>query len=183
MGDDMGLTRSKNMIGRHKLEHHCRERLSNEAPRGFAVLRPIHVTLINISGDTCFEVSAPSFPWEPDRGTPRTLVLSRHVYIEAEDFCEGDPTDGFRRLAVGRTVGLKYAGVMTCTGMTKDPSGNIVLEAEYSHDRACKPKANLHWLSARPGEKLPKTEVRLYEDLFLVDEPRKDSFLDEINPT
>jgi len=165
-------------------EHHCRERLGKEAPRGFAVLRPIRVTLMNVSEETFFELSAPAFPWEPERGTARTLVLSRYIYIEAEDFKKGDPPEGFRRLAVGHTVGLKYAGLLTCTGMTTDSSGAITLEAEYSHTRSHKPRANLHWLSARPGSEPSRAEVRLYEDLFLADEPgkRSTSFLNDLNP-
>lgn len=100
---------------------------------------------------------------------------------------------------------MKYAGLITCTKVSKDASGGITLEAEYCHDRAFKPLTNLHWLSGVPGDGPLAAEVRIYEDLFTVEEPGKEkkskkvkkeerknknskkekvlkSFLDDINP-
>ena len=59
---------------------------------------------------------------------PHELPLqyfSRHLYIEADDFCEEAPK-GYFRMFPGNEVRLKSAYVVRCTGCVKDESGSVV---------------------------------------------------------
>merc|ERR1712232_825237 len=150
--------------------------------------------LVNVPNGTCYTVHAPSFPLEPEKGTTRCMSLSNIIYIDAADFREVDDCSDFRGLCMGRTIGLKYAGLITCTGVAKDVSGELVLEAKYCHDRTLRPASNIHWLSSGLGSEPLVAEVRVYEELFSKDEPGKrsketskstskeDLFLDDVNP-
>lgn len=181
--DEVGVTRSENVVRPELLEHHARLYHDAHAPRAFAVLRPLQVTLTNVPADFCEEETAPCFPKDASRGA-RTFHLSRTLFIEESDFREDDHKSFFG-LAPGKTVGLRYAGLVTCTGFSKDASGRVVgVEATYSADRTSKPKGNLHFVSSRPGEAPVRAEVRLYEDLFLDDFPgaATGDFLADLNP-
>jgi glutaminyl-tRNA synthetase len=70
---DVGITRNDNLVGMHRLEHHCREHLDAVAKRVFAVLRPLRVTLVNVPEDYCVKIDAPDFP-----RCVGTLALVRH---------------------------------------------------------------------------------------------------------
>src|SRR5205823_9363575 len=85
-------------------------------------------------------------------------------------------------------VRLRYAYIITGTGVVKDGAGNIdALHATY--DRATRgghspdgrrPKATLHWVSA---EHAIDCEVRLYDRLFKSENPEESGdFLDDLNP-
>ena len=71
---------------------------------------------------------------------------------------------------------LRCAYFVTCTGVTKDPTGEIT-ELRCTYDPATrggdapdgrKVKATLHWVSARHAV---DAEVRLYDRLFHAEEP------------
>merc|ERR1712110_760266 len=101
--------------------------------------------------------------------------LSNTIYIDAADFREVEGCADFRGLTLGGTIGLKYAGLITCKGVMEDASGELVLEAEYCHERTLKPASNIHWLSSAPGAESLVAEVRVYDELFSKDEPGKRS--------
>jgi glutaminyl-tRNA synthetase len=97
------------------------------------------------------------------------------LYIERDDFAE-DPPKGFFRLSPGREVRLRYAYLVTCTDLVKDPSGTIT-EVRCTYDPATrggdapdgrKVKGTIHWVSA---EHALKAEVRLYDRLFTQPDP------------
>ena len=74
---------------------------------------------------------------------PQTLALgsrrvpfSREVYIEREDFMEV-PSKGFRRLAPGREIRLRYAYVIKCERVVKDAGGGVT-ELHCSYDPSTK---------------------------------------------
>ena len=80
------------------------------------------------------------------------------------------------RLSPGVEVRLRYACIVKCTGVTKDPTTGEVTEVRCTYDPASrggdsggrKVKGTIHWVSA--SHSIP-AEVRLYEPLFLAPKP------------
>jgi len=70
------------------------------------------VTIENYPAGRIEEFDAPNHPADPAFGT-RVVRFSREVYIEQDDLHEAPP-HGFRRLAPGREVRLRYAYLVTC---------------------------------------------------------------------
>jgi glutaminyl-tRNA synthetase len=181
--DDIGVTRTENVIHPHKLEFHVRTFYDSHAARAFAVLEPLRVEITNLGEGECFTVEAPVMPKDDSKGT-RTMHLSKFMYVERSDFREEDDKSFFG-LAPHKTVGLRYAGLLTCTGVHKNARGDVTgLSATYRHERDSKPKGNLHWVSSAPGSEPARAEVRLYEDLFTTNFPGEatGNFLDDLNP-
>ncbi len=168
------------------LEHCIREDLNKSAPRLMAVLEPLRVVIENYPEDQVEEMDAVNNPEDPSMGT-RAVPFSRVLYIEREDFRE-DPPRKFFRLAPGREVRLRYAYFITCKEVVKDGAGEIV-ELRCSYDPETrggdapdgrKVKSTLHWVSA---DHALEAEVRLYENLFLEQNPDADSnFAAHLNP-
>ncbi len=72
-------------------------------------------------------------PEDPSAGT-RTVPFSRELYIEQDDFRE-DPPKQYFRLSPGREVRLRYGYFITCTGVVKDASGQVI-ELRCTYDPA-----------------------------------------------
>ena len=117
------------------------------------------------------------------------IAFTRELFIEREDFMEEAPKKYFR-LTPGQEVRLKSAYIIHCTGFKKDENGNIVeIYAEYDPqtksgmpDSNRKVKGTLHWVSVEHS--IP-AEVRLYDRLFMVENPNEGKdvdFRDFINP-
>ena len=85
------------------------------------------------------------------------------------------------RFAPGRIVSLKYADVVRCDEVVCDEKGEVrevrctVLSEEEAKDAMANKKRKLgsmHWLAgAKPGEEPARAEVRLYNHLFLEEDP------------
>ena len=172
--DRIGVAKRENVVDVALLEHAVREDLNKRAPRVMGVLKPLRVVLENYpEGQTeTFEVAVN--PEDPSAGT-RSVPFSRVLYIEHEDFAEVPPKKFFR-LSPGREVRLRGAYFITCTGVEKSPSGEIV-ELRCSYDPATrggdardgrKVKATLHWVSEAHAL---DAEVRLYDRLFTTEMP------------
>jgi glutaminyl-tRNA synthetase len=185
----IGVAKRENVIDVAQLEDSVREDLNRRAPRVMAVLRPLKVVLTNYPEDGFEEVDVVNNPEDESAGT-RKVPFSRVLYIERDDFME-DPPKKFFRLAPGREVRLRAAYFITCTGVVKDASGEIV-ELRCTYDPAThggsapdgrRVKATLHWVSA--AHAVP-VEVRLYDRLFSVEDPDRvregKTFLDHLNP-
>lgn len=185
-----------NMIGYTKyealndfalLEAAVREDLNARATRVSAVLNPVKLTITNYPEGQVEEMEAIDNPEDPQSKT-HTIEFSRELWIEREDFMEDAPKN-FYRLSVGREVRLKNAYIIKCTGIKKDAEGNVEeIFCEYDAntksgmpDANRKVKATLHWLSR--NHCLP-AEVRLYDRLFMVENPSADErdFRDLLNP-
>jgi glutaminyl-tRNA synthetase len=170
----IGVAKKENVIDVGLLEHCVREDLNRRAPRAMAVLRPLRVVLTNYPDELVEEMDVVNNPEDPSAGT-RKVPFSRVLYIERDDFME-DPPKKFFRLAPGREVRLRNAYLVTCTGVTKDASGEVV-ELQCTYDPSTrggdapdgrKVKATLHWVSAAHAV---DAEVRLYDRLFRVEDP------------
>jgi glutaminyl-tRNA synthetase len=182
----IGVAKRDGVVDIAMLEHCVRDVLNAKAPRRFAVLRPLKVTVENYPEGKVEELDAVNNPEDPGAGT-RKVRFSRELWIEREDFME-DPPKKFFRLAPGREVRLRYAYFLTCREAVKDAAGEVV-ELRCTYDPATRggdapdgrrPKATLHWLSAT--EAVP-AEVRLYGHLFEREDPgRNGDLLADLNP-
>ncbi|HEY2989653.1 MAG TPA: glutamine--tRNA ligase/YqeY domain fusion protein [Candidatus Binatia bacterium] len=171
----IGVAKRNSMVDIAMLEHAVREELNRRAPRVMAVLRPIRVVLTNYPENQTEELEAVNNPEDPGMGT-RNVPFSRVLYIEQDDFRE-EPPKGFFRLSPGREVRLRYAYIIKCVDVVKDPNTGAVTEVRCTYDPETKSgsaqsgrkvKATLHWVSALHAI---EAEVRLYDHLFTVENP------------
>jgi len=171
----IGVTKKENWVEMELLETCVREDLDTSAPRAMAVLEPLRVVIDNYPEHRPELIEAPNHPRRPELGV-REVPFSRVLYIEREDFRE-TPPPGYRRLAPGREVRLRYAYFVRCERVVKDPLSGEVLELRCRYDPATrggsapdgrKVKGTLHWVSAAHAL---EAEVRLYDRLFKVANP------------
>lgn len=185
--DRIGVAKRDNIIDVGVLEYSVREHLNKIAPRVFAVLNPIKLTLINYPEGKNEPLIIENNPEDPNSGE-RIINFGRNLFIEREDFME-NPTKNFFRLGPGREVRLKGGYIIKCEDFVKDAEGNII-EILCSYDpqtksgegESRKVKGTLHWVNA---DEAVDAEVRLYDRLFLNEEPdgHKDKdFKEFMNP-
>jgi len=188
---EVGFARHHSTVQIEQLENAVRDDLNRHSPRAMAVLNPVKLVIENYPEGKEESLHAVNNPEDESAGV-RSVPFSRELYIERDDFMENPPRKFFR-LAPGREVRLRYAYFVTCTAVVKDPeSGEIVeLRCRYDPDTkggnapdGRKVKATLHWVSAKHAT---PAEVRLYDRLFAVPEPRtrasnNDDFLADLNP-
>jgi glutaminyl-tRNA synthetase len=185
--EGVGIAKRDNVIERARLEFEIREHLNQVAPRVMAVLRPLKLVIENYPAGQSEALRAVNNPEDESAGT-RELPFGRELWIERDDFAEVPPK-GFHRLSPGTEVRLRYAYLVTCTGVERD-AGGAVHTVRCRYDPATrggdapdgrKVRGTLHWVSA--AHALP-AEVRLYDTLFTSAEPgaEGDDFLAELNP-
>jgi len=171
--DHIGVAKREATVEMQLLEHFVREDLNKRSPRVMAVLRPLKIILDNYLEGQSEELEAINNPEDPAAGT-RKVPFSRVLYIEQDDFRE-DPPKQFFRLAPGREVRLRYAYIIKCVGVTKDPQTGEITELHCTYDPTTmsgasqeqrKVKATIHWVSAAHAV---KAEVRLYNPLLVTD--------------
>ncbi len=181
--DRVGVTKFNSLTDVALLEHCVREVLNRTAPRRMAVLRPLKLILDNVPPGESREVEAVNNPEDPEAGN-RRVPFGREIWIEADDF-EEHPPKKFFRLSPGRSVRLRAAGFVTCTGVEHDPDSGAVRAVHGTWTAPTEPvkvKATIHWVDAATGV---EAEVRLYDRLFRVPEPEGDEhvdYLDLLNP-
>jgi glutaminyl-tRNA synthetase len=183
----VGVAKTDGMVDVALLEHAVREDLNRRAPRAMAVLRPVRLVLENYAEDRVEEMTAVNNPEDPTMGT-RPVPFSRVLYIERDDFRE-DPPKKYFRLSPGAEVRLRYAYLVRCTGVVKDPATGEVVEVRASYDPASrggdapdgrKVRGTIHWVSAAHAV---EAEVRLYDHLFTTPDPgAADDFKASLNP-
>jgi glutaminyl-tRNA synthetase len=171
----IGVAKRNSIVDIAMLEHCLREDLNRRAPRVMGVLRPIKVVIENYPAGQFEELEAINNPEDPSQGT-RRVPFSQVIYIEQEDFRE-DPPKGFFRLSPGREVRLRYAYIIKCREVVKDPETGEINELRCTYDPETKSgssqssrkvKATIHWVSAAHAV---EAEVRLYDHLFSKEDP------------
>ncbi len=157
------------------LESAVREDLNARAIRVSAVINPVKLIITNYPEGQVEELEAINNPEDPEAGS-HTIVFCRELWMEREDFMEDAPKKYFR-MTPGQEVRLKNAYIVKCTGCKKDENGEITeVYCEYDpNTRSGMPDANrkvkgtLHWVSCAHCQ---KAEVRLYDRLWKVENPR-----------
>ena len=190
----IGVSKADGWIDMSTLEGSLRDDLDPKAPRATAVLRPLKLIIDNFPEGESVECSSPVHPHFPERGL-RTFPITRHLWIEQEDFMEV-PSKGYFRFfpplgeAPGSRVRLRHGYVVECTGYDKDADGKVsAVHVKYFEDsksgtegsNAYKVKGNIHWVSAATAL---AAQVRLYDRLF--SDPQPDAggkdFIAALNP-
>jgi glutaminyl-tRNA synthetase len=186
----IGVAKRNSTVDIAMLEHCLREDLNKRAPRAMAVLRPIKVVLENYPEGQVEELDAVNNPEDPAMGT-RKVPFSKVLYIEQDDFRE-EPPKGFFRLSPGKEVRLRYAYIIKCVAVEKDPVSGTVQELRCTYDPETKSgssqsgrkvKATIHWVSAAHAI---EAEVHLYDHLFSKEDPDEveegSDWLTNLNP-
>ena len=186
--DSIGYTKYDGMIDVSLLEFAVREDLNKKAVRVSGVIDPVKLILTNYPEGQTEEMEAINNPEDESMGS-RRVKFSRELWIERDDFMEDAPRKYFR-LTPGNEVRLKNAYIVKCTGCKKDENGNVTeVYAEYDpQTRSGMPEANrkvkgtIHWVSAPHAI---DAEVRLYDRLFIVEDPageKEKDFRELLNP-
>jgi len=181
----LGVSKTTGIVELSYLEHFVREDLNKRAQRVMAVLRPLRVVIDNYPEGQVEHLEAVNNPEDASMGT-RQVPFSRELYIEQDDFRE-DPPKQYFRLSPGREVRLRYGYFITCTSVVKNDAGEVV-EVHCSYDPATrggnapdgrKVKSTIHWVSAAHAL---DAEVRLYENLFVRENPNEGELTANLNP-
>ncbi|MBP3670469.1 MAG: glutamine--tRNA ligase/YqeY domain fusion protein [Bacteroidaceae bacterium] len=173
--DKIGYTTYEAVNDFALLESVVREDLNARATRVSAVINPVKLIITNYPEGKVEVMESINNPEDPNAGT-HTIEFSRELWVERDDFMEDAPKKYFR-MTPGQEVRLMNAYIVKCTGCKKDADGNIVeVYAEYDPEtRSGMPGANrkvkgtLHWVSCNH---CIKAEVRLYDRLWKVENPR-----------
>ncbi|MRR37445.1 glutamine--tRNA ligase/YqeY domain fusion protein, partial [bacterium] len=131
----IGVAKNDSTVEVELLEFCVREDLNAKAARRMAVLDPLKIVIENYPEGTCEEFELLNHPDNPAMGS-RKVPFTKILYIERDDFME-EPASKFFRLAPGREVRLRGAYFITCSGVKKDSSSNI-LELTCTYDPATK---------------------------------------------
>jgi len=177
--DKIGYTKMDALNDMALLESAIRDDLNQRALRVAAVLDPVKVVITNYPEGQTEQLVAVNNPENEADGT-HEVAFSRELWIERDDF-QQMAEKKFMRLAPGKEVRLKNAyiikcdeehpcdvdaeGKVTCIYCTYDPETRSGLPGA---DRKIKGKT-LHWVSCHDAV---KAEVRLYDRLWKVENPR-----------
>lgn len=175
--DRIGYTKYDGIIDIGLLEYSIREDLNKKATRVSAVLDPVKLIITNYPESQTETLEAQNNPEDEAAGS-HSILFSKELYIERDDFMEDAPKKYFR-LTPGNEVRLKNAYIVKCTGCKKDEKGNVVeVYAEYDPltksgmpDSNRKVKGTIHWVAV---DGCFDAEVRLYDRLFVVENPAED---------
>ena len=184
----VGVTKNDGAVEFERLETCVRADLESKTRRALAVLRPLKLVIENYPEDGAEEFEAPNHPADAALGT-RLMPFSRELYIERDDFMENPPRKFFR-FAPGREVRLRYACLVTCTGVDRDPRTGTVIGIRGRYDPRSrggrapdgrKVRGTVHWVCARQGV---RAGIRLYDRLFRDSTPGRsvERLAREINP-
>jgi glutaminyl-tRNA synthetase len=162
------------------LEHSIREDLNKHAKRVMAILHPLKVVITNYPEEKTEELETINNPEDESMGS-RKIPFAKEIYIEKDDFQE-NPHKKFHRLFPGNEVRLKSAYIIKCNEVIKNEKGETV-ELHCTYDPETKSgsgstrsvKGTIHWVSAKHAV---KAEVRLYDRLFVSEDPSSHEDLD-----
>lgn len=164
----IGVAKANSEIEVSYFEHFIRDYLNEHAERAMAVFEPIEVEIVNFPEGTeteDFEIN----PGDPAKGT-RKITISKHIYIDAEDFSLCPPPKYFRLKKDGY-VRLKNAYIIKCEDVILGEDGSIkkllcsyVPESRSGNDTSgIKVKGVIHWVNA---EDCADAEIRKYDYLL-----------------
>jgi glutaminyl-tRNA synthetase len=171
----IGETNNDSWVEMAQFDACVRDDLNKHSQRRMAVLKPLKLVIDNYPEGQVEEMDAVNNPEDESAGT-RKVPFSKVIYIEQDDFRETPPPKYFR-LYPGNEIRLRYAYFVKCTSVVKDPKTGAVTEVHCTYDPATrggdapdgrKVKSTIHWVSAQHAV---KGEVRLYEQLFTVENP------------
>lgn len=177
--DKIGYTKIDALNDMALLESVVRDDLNQRAIRVSAVLDPVKVVITNYPEGQNELLTAINNPENEADGTHQ-IEFGRELWIERDDFMEVAEKK-FMRLAPGKEVRLKNAYIIKCCEdhpCDKDADGRVTTiyctydpetrSGQPGADRKIKGKT-LHWVLCHNAV---KAEVRLYDRLWKVENPR-----------
>jgi glutaminyl-tRNA synthetase len=182
----IGVSKSESTVDVALLEDCLRNDLNKRASRVMAVVRPLKLVIENYPEGVVEQLESVNNPEDPSMGT-RNVPFSKVLYIEQDDFKENPPKKYFR-LSPGVEVRLRYAYIIKCIGVVKDPASGEITEVRCTYDpetksgspqSARKVKGTIHWVSAAHAL---DAEVREYDRLFMAENPGGDNWMELMNP-
>jgi glutaminyl-tRNA synthetase len=183
----IGETNNDSWVDMAQLDACIRDDLNKRCLRRMAVLHPLKLVIDNYPEDLVEEMVAINNPEDETAGT-RRVPFSKVLYIDQDDFREIPPPK-YYRLFPGNEVRLRYAYLVKCIGVSRDPVTGKVVEVHCTYDPATrggdtpdgrKVKSTIHWV---PMKQAIKAEVHLYEQLFTVENPDIEEDVNQIiNP-
>ena len=186
--DKIGYTKYEALNDVALLESAVRDDLKPRTPRVCAILDPVRLVITNYPEGQRETLLTENNPDNPGLGT-REMAFSRELYIERGDFMEQADKDFYRLSPGGREVRLKSAYIIRATACEKDAEGRVTtVFAEYDPESKSgseggnrKVKSTINWVDV---ESSIEAEVRLYDRLFLCENPLAESggFRDLLNP-
>ena len=171
--EKVGVSKAYSVVDYGLLEACVRDELNLNAPRTMAVLRPLKVIVDNYPEGQTETLEIERHPDHPEMGKT-AVTFGREIYIEQSDFMKEPPKKYFRMFP-GNEVRLKGAYFLTCTSFEEDENGEVTC-LHCTYDPATrggdspdgrKVKGTIHWA----GPDFAKAEVRLYSNLFTVEDP------------
>ncbi|MBR2102677.1 MAG: glutamine--tRNA ligase/YqeY domain fusion protein [Prevotella sp.] len=177
--DKIGYTTYDALNEMELLESVVRDDLNSRATRVSAVLNPVKVVITNYPEGKTELLTAINNPENEAEGT-HTVEFGRELWIERDDFMK-EAEKKFMRLAPGKEVRLKNAYIIKCDEehpYDEDADGNVTaIYCTYDPEsRSGLPGSNrkikgktLHWVGCHDAV---KAEVRLYDRLWKVENPR-----------
>ena len=187
----IGVAKSNSRVEISLLEHCIRDDLNYRAPRVMAVLRPLKLVILNYPEQQVEHLDASYWPRDVPKEGSRKIPFGRELYIEQDDFMEEPPAD-FYRLAPGREVRLRFAYIVKCVDVIKDPATGEIREIHCTYDpetrggaaaKGRRVQGTIHWVTVQHAW---PAEVRLYDRLFTVPNPDEveegHTFKEYLNP-
>ena len=164
----IGVCKANSEIEVTYFEHFIRDYLNRNAQRAMAVFEPIKVTITNFpdkAEEEDFEIN----PNDESAGT-RKISVSKHIYIDSEDFALVPPPKYFRLKKDGY-VRLKNAYIIRCDDVKLNEDGTVaelfcsyVPESRSGNDTSgIKVKGVIHWVNAETAK---DCEIRKYDYLL-----------------
>jgi glutaminyl-tRNA synthetase len=171
----VGETNNDSWVDMALFEAFIRDDLNKRSLRRMAILHPLKLVIDNYPEGQSEEMNAINNPEDKTAGTHK-VSFSKVLYIEQDDFRETPPPK-YYRLYPGNEVRLRYAYLIKCTGVTRDPKTGEVTEVHCTYDPATrggdapdgrKVKSTIQWVSAQHAI---QAEIRLYDRLFTAENP------------
>ena len=180
-----GLSRINSTVSSEMLENSLRENLKLVNKRVNAVLNPLKVVITNYPDNQIEYLDVPNNNENEALGS-RKVPFSKNVYIEKDDFVDGTPEKGWKRLALGLEVRLMHAYFVKCEEVIRNADGSIKeLHCTYDPEtrsgsgfNARKPNGNIHFVEASTA--IP-ARFNLFEPL-MVDSDSDRKLEDRLNP-
>jgi len=165
----LGVGKNEGTSSIEHLEYFVRKNLNQTAMRAMAVLNPIKLIIDNYDDDSYELLDAKNNPENKNAGE-RKIFFGKELFIEKDDFME-NPSKKFFRLSIGQEVRLMHAYYITCTGIKKNSTGDIVsihctydpkTKGGWSQDGR-KVRGTIHWVCA---QKAIDAQIKIYNKLF-----------------